>query len=106
MRKRVLLPVVSVLVLLLSVRSERCNHTFVQWRDIANAQPGSALHNDIVRWANRVKSLGNHVYFTFNHEPETALNSSGTGADFIAAWRKVITVFRAQGSPTPTTSGS
>jgi amino acid transporter len=53
-----------------------------------------------------LSSLGNHVYFTFNHEPETALNSSGNGADFIAAWRKVITVFRQRGSPTPTTSGS
>lgn len=83
--------------LLLSVKSERRNHTFVQWRDIANAQPGSALHNDIVTWANRIKSLGTHVYFTFNHEPETSLNSSGQGADFIAAWRKVVTVFRGQG---------
>jgi hypothetical protein len=26
--------------LLLSVKSERRNHSFVQWRDIANAQPG------------------------------------------------------------------
>jgi hypothetical protein len=83
--------------LLLSVKSERRNHTFVQWRDIANAQPGSALHNDIVTWANRIKSLGTHVYFTFNHEPETSLNSSGQGADFIAAWRRVVTVFRGQG---------
>jgi Glycosyl hydrolase family 26 len=83
--------------LLLSVKSERRNHTFVQWRDIANAQPGSTLYNDIVRWASRVKALGNRVYFTFNHEPETSLNSSGTGADFIAAWRKVVTVFRQQG---------
>jgi hypothetical protein len=83
--------------LLLSVKSERRNHTFVQWRDIANAQPGSTLYNDIVRWATRVKALGNRVYFTFNHEPETSLNSSGVGADFIAAWRKVVTVFRQQG---------
>jgi len=83
--------------MLLSVKSERRNHTFVQWRDIAGAQPGSAIYNDIVRWAGRVKALGNHVYFTFNHEPETGLNSSGSGAEFIAAWRKVVTVFRAQG---------
>ncbi|HKQ03389.1 MAG TPA: glycosyl hydrolase [Actinomycetes bacterium] len=83
--------------MLLSVKSERRNHTFVQWRDIASAQPGSTIYNDIVRWAGRVKALGNRVYFTFNHEPETSLNSSGSGADFIAAWRKVVTVFRAQG---------
>ena len=82
---------------LLSVKSERVNHSYVQWREIANAQPGSTLHNDIVRWADRVKALGGHVYFTFNHEPETSLNSSGTGAEFIAAWRKVVTVFRDRG---------
>ncbi|HEY6709724.1 MAG TPA: hypothetical protein VJB61_19285, partial [Actinomycetota bacterium] len=39
--------------LLLSVKSERVNHSFVQWRDIAAAQPGSALYNDIVTWATR-----------------------------------------------------
>lgn len=50
-----------------------------------------------MRWADRVRSLGSHVYFTFNHEPETSLNSSGGGADFIAAWRKVVTVFRERG---------
>jgi Glycosyl hydrolase family 26 len=82
--------------LLLSVKSERRNHSFVQWRDIADAQPGSTLHDDIVRWADRVRSLGNHVYFTFNHEPETSLNASG-GADFVAAWRKVVSVFRERG---------
>jgi hypothetical protein len=63
------------------------DHTFVQWRDIANAQPGSTLYNDVVRWATRIKGLGTHVYFTFNHEPETTQNTSGTGAEFIAAWR-------------------
>jgi hypothetical protein len=68
--------------LLLSVKSERRNHSFVQWRDIADAQPGSTLHNDIVRWADRVRSLGNHVYFTFNHEPETSLNASGGAPDW------------------------
>jgi hypothetical protein len=80
--------------LLLSVKSERVNHSFVQWRAIADAQPGSALHNDLVAWATRIKNLGVHVYFAFNHEPETSLNTSGTAADFIAAWRKVVTVFR------------
>jgi hypothetical protein len=82
--------------LLLSVKSERRNHSFVQWRDIADAEPGSALYNDMLTWATRIKNLGVHVYFTFNHEPETALNASGEGADFVAAWRKVITVFREQ----------
>jgi hypothetical protein len=63
----------------------------VQWRAIADAQPGSTFYNDIVTWATRIRNLGVHVYFSFNHEPETSLNTSGTGADFIAAWRKVVT---------------
>jgi amino acid transporter len=28
---------------------------------IANAKPGSTLHNDIVRWASRIKALGNRA---------------------------------------------
>ena len=84
--------------LLLSVKAQRSNGTFVLWRDIAAAQPGSALYNDMVSWATRVRNLGTHVYFIFNHEPETTANSgNSTAADFVAAWRKVVGVFRAQG---------
>jgi hypothetical protein len=84
--------------LLLSVKAQRRNNQVVQWRDIAAAQPGSALHNEIVTWATRVKNLGTHVYFIFNHEPEASANSgNGTPAEFVAAWRKVVTVFRGQG---------
>jgi Glycosyl hydrolase family 26 len=82
----------------LSVKAKRLNGTILLWRDIADAAPGSALYNQIVGWANAVKSYGAHIYFTFNHEPEAAASDkNGTPQDFIDAWRKVITVFRAQG---------
>jgi hypothetical protein len=83
---------------LISLYPKRANGTPVMWRDIAAAAPGSALYNQIVAWANRIKAYNVPVYFTFNHEPEAAA-SDAFGADFeyIAAWRKFITVFRAQG---------
>jgi Glycosyl hydrolase family 26 len=84
--------------LFMSVKAKRTNGSLIAWRTIADAQPGSALHNDIIRWATAVKNLGGRTYFTFHHEPEAAGNlSNGTAADFIAAWRKVIGIFRNQG---------
>jgi hypothetical protein len=68
------------------------------WRQVANATPGSALHNDIVRWAQTIKSRG-HVMVAYNHEPEAAAGGyRGTPAEFIAAWRKVVTIFDQQGA--------
>jgi hypothetical protein len=82
-----------------SVRAIRTNNTPVRWRSIANAQPGSALYNDIVRWADRMRAFGDPLYFSFNHEPETVINlPMGTDADFIAAWRKVRAVFNERGA--------
>ena len=48
-------------------------------------------------WANRIKAYEVPVYFTFNHEPEAAASDAfGTDQEFIAAWRKIITLFRDQ----------
>jgi hypothetical protein len=79
----------------LSVKARRLNGGVVLWRDIANAQPGSALYQQIIGWANKLKSFGAPLYFTFSHEPEAAASdANGTPAEFIAAWRKVIGVLR------------
>ncbi len=62
------------------------------WRQVANVQPGSALYNDIVRWAETIKARGGTVMVAYNHEPEAAAGGySGTAAEFIAAWRRVVT---------------
>ncbi len=82
----------------LSVRAKRANGSVILWRSIANAQPGSTIHNEIVGWADSLKAYGAPLYFTFNHEPEAAASdANGTATDFIDAWRKVISVFRDQG---------
>jgi hypothetical protein len=84
--------------MLISVKARRSDDAVVTWSSIAGAKPGSSIHNQIVQWATRVKNVGQPIYFTFNHEPEAATNlENGTNTDFIAAWRKVITVFRARG---------
>lgn len=68
------------------------------WRQVANAQPGSALYNDIVRWAQTIKARPGRVMLAYNHEPEAAPGGyRGTASEFIAAWRRVVTIFRNQG---------
>lgn len=83
---------------LISVRAARTDGSLVQWQAIADAAPGSTLHTQITAWADKIKAYGVPVQFTFNHEPEaTDSAGNGTQAAYIAAWRKVITVFRARG---------
>lgn len=39
------------------------------------------------------------MWFIFNHEPDSRINrSEGSPADYVAAWRRVVDVFRAQGA--------
>ncbi len=82
----------------LSVKSKLGNGSLLTWRAVADALPGSATYNQIVGWANAVKAFGGPLYFTYNHEPEAGASAGlGTSADYIDAWRAVVTVFRAQG---------
>ncbi|MCA1695602.1 MAG: glycoside hydrolase family 26 protein [Actinobacteria bacterium] len=68
------------------------------WQAVAAAAPGSALYNNIVRWAQTIKARGGVVMFAYHHEPEGANSKRyGTSADYIAAYRRVITIFRSQG---------
>lgn len=81
----------------LSVKSKR-GSTDIPWRSIADAPVGSQLHSEIVGWANKIKNYGSHVFFTFNHEPEAkASDGMGDAPDFIAAWRRIVKVFRNKG---------
>jgi Glycosyl hydrolase family 26 len=69
------------------------------WRQVANAAPGSQLHADIVRWADTIKARGGRVMVAYNHEPEAHdRHRLGSPADFIAAWRKVVTIFDQRGA--------
>lgn len=84
--------------MILSVKSRRMNGTVIPWQSIIDSQPGSALYAEIVGWADRIKAYGVPIYFTFNHEPESAAsNTMGDAEQFIGAWRKIHDVFVARG---------
>jgi hypothetical protein len=81
--------------LYLSVAPQRSNGDLIPWRTIADAPFGSSLHEDMVDWAQRVRDFGATISFAFNHEPEGGNPSvMGTKADFIDAYRRIVTVFR------------
>jgi hypothetical protein len=85
--------------LVMSVKSKRLNGTLVPWAQIAAAQPGSARHSEMVSWARRVRDYQAPVYVTFNHEPEAPVSEGmGTSSEYIAAWRKWVSIFRQQGA--------
>jgi hypothetical protein len=68
------------------------------WATVAAAQPGSATYNNLLRWANTLKARGTPVWLAFSHEPEAhASRSLGNNTQFIAAFRKVVTVMRSTG---------
>ncbi len=84
--------------IVLSVYPQRGDGTRVMWSDIASAAPGSPVYDEIIAWADGVKAFGSPLTFTLNHEPEIVGNIPfGTDADFIAAWRNVVDIFRAEG---------
>jgi hypothetical protein len=68
------------------------------WAAVAAAKPGSTTYNNLLRWGNTLKSRGTPVWLAFSHEPEAhASRSLGNSAQFIAAFRKVVTVIRSTG---------
>ncbi len=83
----------------LSVRAKASNGPLMSWNSIANAQPGSKIYNEIVGWADYIKTLNGDVWFTFNQEPEIRVNDAqGSPASFRAAYRKVHQVFEQRGA--------
>ncbi|MBM6402714.1 hypothetical protein JQN72_00450 [Phycicoccus sp. CSK15P-2] len=74
------------------------NASGLSWRTVANAAPGSSLHNDMIRWARTIKARGGSIQVAFGHEPETKTKRYlGTPEEYQAAYRKVVTTFRQQG---------
>jgi hypothetical protein len=70
----------------------------LSWNSVAGAKPGSSVYNDFVRWADVLKARSGPTLLTFSHEPEaTGQKRFGNSAGFIAAWRHVVDIFRAQG---------
>ena len=70
----------------------------VQGPDPVLELEGDALQDaTIIARAQAVKAFGSPMYLTFHHEPEDDLAAWGTAADYVAAFRHVVNVFRAQG---------
>lgn len=68
------------------------------WASVANAGPGSATYNNIVRWANTIKARGTLTMFGFAHEPESKYQQYlGSASQYIAAYRHVADIIRGQG---------
>jgi hypothetical protein len=83
--------------LFLSIKARLRSGTNISFTQIANAQPGSSLYNDMLRWATAIKGYTGPIYVSFNHEPDTTNSQgSGTATEFIAAYRKFVTVMREQ----------
>ncbi|HSS68129.1 MAG TPA: hypothetical protein VLK34_06220, partial [Nocardioidaceae bacterium] len=84
--------------LFLSIKARLASGQNVSWQQIADAQPGSSLYANMVRWATAIKAYGMPMFVSFNHEPDTSNSQpSGTAAQFVLAWQKWVTVMRAQG---------
>ncbi|MEM7341620.1 MAG: hypothetical protein AAF467_23435 [Actinomycetota bacterium] len=82
----------------LSVRPRTDDGTVIAWRALADAEPGSDVYERLVEWVDAVAPLGEQVYFTMNHEPETSDSAAnGDAADFVAAWRRTVEVLRERG---------
>jgi hypothetical protein len=82
----------------LSVRPRTDGGEVVPWAELASAPPGSDVYRQLDRWTRLVGSFGDQVYFTLNHEPETADSAAnGTAADYVAAWRRTVELLRANG---------
>ena len=82
---------------ILSIRPQDGN-TPIPWADIAAAQPGDPLHDDMVAWANAIEPYEDQLWITFHHEPEAASNlPHGDADEFIAAWQAFMTVLEDNG---------
>ena len=80
------------------MKSRRSDGTIIPWASVATAQPGDPLYADLVSWADRVRDYGMPVEVTFHHEPTAPNGVNGTASDFVAAWRRFVDVFRAEGA--------
>jgi hypothetical protein len=70
----------------------------VHWAAVAAAKPGSATYANLVRWADTLKTRPGPIFLTVAHEPEASgQRAFGTAAQYIAAYRHVVTIFRGRG---------
>lgn len=86
-------------IVLASIATRQADGSELTWRQIADAEPGSGIHDQMVALADSAKRLDGELWVIFNHEPESARNTSrGNSQDFKDAWRALRTVFDDRGA--------
>ncbi len=65
--------------------------TWFPWHDIVVGKYDSLIHQR----ARALRDLGKPIMLTFQHEPDT---SNYPASDFVAAWRRIVDIFRAEGA--------
>ena len=84
---------------LASITTDRRSGERLQWRAIADATPGSAIHDEMVALAKSATRVDGDLWVIFSHEPEASFNQGlGSSADFVDAWRALHSVFRSEGA--------
>ncbi len=82
----------------MSVRPNASGGRVIQWRDMADAQPGDELYEEFVAWIDRMIDVGPGTYVTINHEPETNDSArNGDADDYVAMWRRFVQLLRERG---------
>jgi RTX calcium-binding nonapeptide repeat (4 copies)/Glycosyl hydrolase family 26 len=74
-------------------KAARIDGSVVPWAQIASGAEDAW----IISRAEAVKAFGYPVYIAFHHEPEDDVPSFGSAADYQAAFRHVVDVFRSRG---------
>ena len=70
--------------------ARRRNGTVVRWSAIANGSQDQWIRAR----AQAFRTFAYPVYLTFHHEPENDLATFGSTADYVGAFRRVVSVFR------------
>ncbi|NTW40300.1 MAG: hypothetical protein HGA44_10515 [Cellulomonadaceae bacterium] len=78
---------------MLSISPKKLDGTVITWAAIARGDQDATIRAQ----AAGVGSLGTTVYLTFHHEADLNSSAWGTPADYRAAWRHYVEVFRAAG---------
>ncbi|RKH22687.1 hypothetical protein D7Y13_28020 [Corallococcus praedator] len=78
---------------LLSITAKRQDGSGVAWSRIASGAEDAQLKAHALA----LKGTGKPLFLIFNHEPDMAGTAHGTPAEYAAAFRRLVTVFRQQG---------
>jgi hypothetical protein len=78
---------------LISILAKRKDGVAVPWASIGAGDQDAAIG----RQADGLRALGSRVILIFHHEADIAVGY-GTPADYVAAFRRIVSVFRAHGA--------